>query len=194
MTTGGYDAFVDPYCYKGTFVLKNKAGLRTEPRLQAFELEMTALRSRGPLPLGNFDPAHYRAVHRHLFQDVYAWTGRYRSVRTAKDGNVFCYPEHIEGQMAQLFLRLAEDPFKIGATFADFAAAAAGFLGELNAIHPFREGNGRTQLSFLHLIADRAGHTLDFTRINPSTFVQAMIASFHGDIEPLVAEIAALGG
>lgn len=192
MTTGGYDAFVDPYCYKGTFVLKNKAGIRTEPKLQAFELEMTALRSRLRLPLGNCDPAHYRAVHHHLFQDVYTWAGRYRTVRTAKGGNVFCYPEHIESQMAQLFLRLEGDPFKRGAALVDFANAAASFLGELNAIHPFREGNGRVQLSFLNMIAGRAGHTLDFDRLDASTFLRAMIASFHGDTAPLAAEIATL--
>ncbi len=191
--TGGYDAFVDPYCYKGAFVLKNRAGLRTELELQAFELEMTTLRSRLRLPLGNCDPAHYRAVHRHLFQDVYTWAGRYRTVRTAKDGNVFCYPEHIESQMAQLFLRLEGVAFKRGAAFTDFADAAASFLGELNAIHPFREGNGRAQLSFLNLIAGRAGHMLDFDHLDPSTFLQAMIASFHGNLEPLVAEISALG-
>jgi cell filamentation protein len=193
MTTGGYDAFVDPYCYTGTFVLKNKAGIRTEAKLQAFELEMTTLRSRLRLPSGDCDPAHYRAVHHHLFQDVYTWAGRYRTVRTAKEGNVFCYPEHIESQMQRLFLRLEGDAFKPGATLADFTEAAASFLGELNAIHPFREGNGRAQLSFLNLIAGRAGYTLDFNRIKPATFMRAMIASFHGNLEPLVAEIAALG-
>ncbi len=49
------------------------------------------------------------------------------------------------------------------------------------------------QLSFLNLVAGRAGHTLDFDRLNPSTFMRAMIASFHGDAAPLSSEIAALG-
>jgi cell filamentation protein len=83
MTHGGYDAFDDPYCYKGTFVLKNKAGLRDIDALRDFELEMSSLRAEEPLPTGRFDPAHYKAVHHHLFQDVYRWAGRYRTVRTA---------------------------------------------------------------------------------------------------------------
>jgi len=75
MTDVGYDAFDDPYCYKGTGTLRNKAGLRDAEALEAFELEMTSLRAEEPLPDGRFGPAHYRAVHRHLFQDVYAWAG-----------------------------------------------------------------------------------------------------------------------
>jgi cell filamentation protein len=71
MTDGGYDAFDDPYCYKGTFVLKNKAGLRDAEVLEGFELEMSALRAEEPLPIGRLGPAHYRAVHRHLFQDAF---------------------------------------------------------------------------------------------------------------------------
>ena len=84
MSGSDYDAFTDPYCYADSFVLKNRAGLRDAAALEAFELEMTALRAEEPLPAGRFGPAHYRAVHRHLFQDVYRWAGRYRTVRTSK--------------------------------------------------------------------------------------------------------------
>ena len=193
MTAGGYDAFADPYCYEGTFVLKNKAGRRTEAELEAFELEMYDERVGEPLPEGDFGPAHYQAVHHHLFQDVYDWAGQYRTVRTAKGGNPFCYPEYIEAEMTRLFARLSGDSFRPETDLAVFATAAAEFLGELNAIHPFREGNGRAQLSFLHLLARRAGHRLDFNRIKPATFMRAMITSFHGDTALLAAEIAALG-
>ena len=69
MTIGGYDAFDDPYSYRGTDVLKNRLGTRDPEILQAFELEMSALRADEPLPTGRYGPAHYRAIHRHLFQD-----------------------------------------------------------------------------------------------------------------------------
>lgn len=65
MIHGGYDAFDDPYCYKGTFILKNKAGLRHIDTLQNFELEMSSLRAAEPFPDGLFDPSHYKAVHHH---------------------------------------------------------------------------------------------------------------------------------
>ena len=93
MSIGGYEAFDDPYCYRGTEVLKIRIGIRDSKLLEAFELEMSALRAEEPLPEGRFGPAHYCAVHRHLFQDVYHWAGRYRTVRIGKAGNWFCYPD-----------------------------------------------------------------------------------------------------
>lgn len=191
MIHGGYDAFADPYCYKGTFVLKNKAGLRDTLALQNFELEMMSLRATEPFPDGQFDSAHYKALHHHLFQDVYRWAGQYRKVRTAKGGNVFCYPEHIAQEMERLFDRLKGDSFH-GAPFEEFIDAATSFLVELNAVHPFREGNGRSQLSFLDMIALRAGHPLDLTKITPDTFLAAMIESFKGEAGPLKAELIGL--
>jgi cell filamentation protein len=86
----------------------------------------------------------------------------------------------------------------LGATFIpgcdskDFVAAVSSFLADLNAIHPFREGNGRTQLSFLFLLGHRAGHPLDMTRIRPELILVAMVASFKGRLEPLEIEIALL--
>jgi len=120
----------------------------------------------------------------HMFGDVYTWAGRYRTVRTAKGGNAFCYPEHIESEMKRLFARLQKRPFVGGADKDEFATAATSFLSELNAIHAFREGNGRAQLAFLHLVSLRAGHTLDLSKLRPSQFLDAMIRSFHGVLGP----------
>ncbi len=187
-----YDAFDDPYCYTGTFVLKNRFDISDASQLEALEVEMFAARGDEPLPSGGFDPTHYRALHHHLFQDVYDWAGEYRTVRIAKGGAMFCYPEHIEEQMKSLFALLEAAPFVDSPSTAAFVAAAASFLGELNAIHPFREGNGRTQLTFLFLLGHRAGHALDMARIRPEPMLSAMIASFNGELEPLQTEIANL--
>lgn len=192
MIDGGYDAFDDPNCYKGADVLKNKAGLRDAALLENFELEMSTLRAGEPLPSGRFGAAHYRAVHRHLFQDVYVWAGRYRRVRTTRQGNAFCYPDHIAASMDGLFARLKAPPFTGGSSFENFVEAAADFLGELNAIHPFRDGNGRSQLAFLYLIAIRAGHRLDLSKVRRFTFLPAMVTSFHGDLGPLKRELMTL--
>lgn len=190
----GYDAFDDPNCYSGTGVLRNKAGLRDAEALEAFELEMTTLRAEEPLPEGRFGPAHYRAVHRHLFQDVYSWAGRYRAVRTSKGGNPFCFPEHIPAQMDALFAQLRAGPCFAASDPSSFVSAAAEFLGELNAIHPFREGNGRSQLAFMHLIGLRAGHPFDFARVERETLLPAMIASYDKDYGPLAQELEHLLG
>lgn len=192
MSEHGYEVFEDPYCYRGTFVLKNRAGLTDAKRLQAFELEMSSLRADEPLPNGRFGPAHYCAVHKHLFGDVYTWAGRYRTVRTAKGGNVFCFPEHIGKEMRKLFVRLHKGVLRAPASSGDFVEMTAEFLAELNAIHAFREGNGRAQLAFLRLISVRAGHPFDLTKLRHGPFLEAMIKSFHGETGSLEAELRRL--
>jgi cell filamentation protein, protein adenylyltransferase len=192
MTFEGYGAFDDPYVYKGTSVLKNKLKIRNAAALSAFEVEMSTARAAEPLPAGRFGTAHYRAVHRHLFQDVYRWAGRYRTIRTGKGGNWFCFPEYIPREMERVFGNLKRDDLLKGRAFNDFSAGAAAFLAELNAIHPFREGNGRAQLSFLYMLAGEAGHLFDLSRIRPDKILAAMVASFGGDTGPLVHEIVRL--
>lgn len=188
----GYDVFDDPYCYKGTFVLKNRAGIRDAATLEAFEVEMSSLRAQEPLPSGRFGAAHYCTVHHHLFQDVYRWAGRYRTVRTGKGGNWFCYPEHIKRYMKKVFNKLETESFEPSSGAAEFVVAAADFLAELNAIHPFREGNGRAQLAFLHLVGLRANHPLRLDKIKRTTFLPAMIVSFNENLAPLTTELRQL--
>jgi len=180
-----YDAHQDPYCYPGTSVLRNKLDLRTEDELEAFAALITHQRADEPLPIGALDFAHYRAIHHHLFQDVFDWAGEIRTVRLAKAGNMFCYPENIHWEMQRAFDSLAESDWLHGRDHEDFAAAAAHLLAEVNAIHPFREGNGRTQNSFLKILAEAAGHPLDFARLDPAAMLAGMVASFHGNERPL---------
>lgn len=187
-----YDAIDDPYCYPGTTVLKNLRNLRTQRALTRFETAATAQRFDEPLPNGLLSVRHYRAVHRHLFQDVYAWAGKNRTLRISREGSEFCYPEYIDGQLKQTFGRLRRNGYLRDLPGDDFTTQAAEFLSELNAIHPFRDGNGRAQLAFMALIAAKAGHPLHLDRLNPRSFLQAMITSFHGDDGPLVRELRRL--
>ena len=187
-----YDAIADPYCYPGTTILKNIPDLQTQAALDRFEAAMTTQRADEPLPAGRFTASHYRAIHRHLFQDLYRWAGKYRTVRIARGTSAFCYPEHITREMRLLFKRLARDRYLKGRTPKQFVTGAASFLAQLNAIHPFREGNGRTQTTFLALLADHASHPLDLDRLKPKPFLAAMIKSFVGDEKPLVRELSRL--
>jgi cell filamentation protein len=68
-----YDAIADPYCYGGTTVLKNVPDIRDQTALDEYEAAMTAQRADEPLPAGHLSVTHFRAIHHHLFQDVYAW-------------------------------------------------------------------------------------------------------------------------
>ena len=189
-----YDAARDPYCYEGTTILKNLRDIRDVASLDLFEKAMTDQRADEPLPEGRFSISHYKAVHHHLFQDVYSWAGRFRTIRIAKGQNAFCYPENIGREMRLLFASLRKSEVLGGLASREFVTSATSFLSSLNAIHPFREGNGRSQLSFLILIADRAGHPFDLERLVPGRFLGAMVASFRGDEKPLIKEISRLAG
>lgn len=189
-----YDAVEDPYCYPGTTVLKNLLAVRDQETLSELEAVLTAARSDEPLPDGRLSLSHYAAIHHHLFQDVYPWAGKYRTVRISKDGSAFCYPENIAREMKELFALLKSKHFLRGLIRKDFAAEAAAFLSTLNAIHPFREGNGRTQTTFITLLAERAGHPLDLDRLMPEQFLAAMVASFKGDDGPLEQQLLCLTG
>jgi cell filamentation protein, protein adenylyltransferase len=188
-----YDGIDDPYCYPGTNVLKNRRNLRTQQALDRFETAITAQRFNEPMPAGDLTERHYQRVHRHIFRDVYTWAGEYREkIRISKGDSTFCYPEHIPPQMTKLFERLRRDNNLQGLSAQEFARGAATFLATLNAIHAFRDGNGRSQLAFTGLLAKAAGHPLHLDRIVPKDFLAAMIRSFHGDEGPLVGQLAQL--
>jgi cell filamentation protein, protein adenylyltransferase len=187
-----YDAVADDYCYSGTTILKNKLDLRDADELDAFEAEVSDARADEELPAGDLDFKHFKAIHEHLFQDVYDWAGKIRTVRMSKGENMFCFPENIENQAKKLFAQLKKNKFLVGLESQQFAEKAAHFLSELNVIHAFREGNGRTQLSFFLLLADHAGYPINLDDLDPDAFLKAMIASFDGDEEPLAAMVQSL--
>jgi cell filamentation protein len=192
MIREGYDAFDDPYFYPDTTVLRNLRDIRDEKALEAFEVEVSTLRAEQPLPDGEFDAAHYCALHHHLFQDVYQWAGQYRTVRIAKGDSIFCYPENVPGQMDALFATIEGGEHFRGRTPDEFVAVLARFLAELNAIHPFREGNGRTQLAFVGLMGHEFDQPLRLENVDQRTFLAGMVASFAGDLGPLIAALKRL--
>lgn len=188
-----YDVTDDPLCYPGTQVLINKADLTDQDDLDQLEHLMFLTRAEESLPEGVLDYDHYKAIHHHFFQDVYVWAGSSRTIRTGKNGNWFCYPEFIETEMQRIFAALAAEGYLATAPDpATFAARSAYFIAEINAVHPFREGNGRCQLALLNSILEMSGFEMDENKLDPSVFMSAMIASFHGNLLPLRQAILAV--
>lgn len=177
----------DPYVYPGTSVLRNTPGLRDPERLQAVEAGLTALRvdrlATQRLP-GGYDLAHLQRFHRALFEDLYEWAGELRTVPIAK-GDLFCLPQHLESYGAEVFGRLARNDYLRGRDQADFVAGLADHLGDVNALHPFREGNGRAQRAFVGQLARDAGYDLHWERADPAENTQASIASMRGETQQL---------
>ena len=185
----------DPYLYPGSTVLRNRLGITDNDRFDYVERALVTQRVREGSPPGDFDLAHLRAIHRHLFQDVFEWAGDLRTVEIGKGGHRFQFRRFIETGMADVHKRLERVDFLRGLSRAEFADAAGPIMGDVNYVHPFREGNGRTQLQYLEQLATQAGHLLDITRIDPEGWLAASRSSHDGDYGVMSAEISkALAG
>jgi cell filamentation protein len=150
-----------PYIYPRSHLLKNKANLHSPETLAAHEARMVFKRliflySR-PVT-GAFDLAHLLAIHRALFQDVYPWAGHLRSCDLSLGTMSFCSAKWLEPTLTALFSELARENCLRERSAEQFAHGAAYYLSELNAIHPFRDGNGRTQREFIRELGLSAGH------------------------------------
>jgi cell filamentation protein len=140
-------------------------------------------------PKGRFDLAHIQAIHKYLFSDLYEWAGQLRTVDISKGGNQFAFHGRIESAAATIFQQLAKEDHLIGLGPEAFSDRAAYYLGELNALHPFREGNGRAQREFISHLAQASGYYVAWENIAPAELLADSIASFHGNISKLAALI-----
>lgn len=188
----------DPYLLPGSDVLRNLLGLTNAQALCDAERDLVELRDVAlkvaPLP-GDYDFDHLCAVHHWLFQDVYEWAGKPRTVDIGKDEALFCRVEHLARQATAIFAALGQErPLSKDPTEA--ADRLAFHLGEINALHAFREGNGRAQRAFIWQYALENGWRVDWTGLDPHANIQASwaaLASSHTPLahllEPLLAPV-----
>jgi cell filamentation protein len=174
---------VDPYLIPGTKVLRNRLGISDARRFDRIERRLVADRIAEGTPIGAFDLTYLRAIHRHLFQDVYDWAGELRTVEINKGGHQFQFRRYIQTGMHDVHRRLVQSKFLKGLSADDFAQQAGVIVGDVNYIHPFREGNGRTQAQYLKQLAAQAGHDLDLRLIDSALWIEASKSSHGADYE-----------
>ena len=164
----------DPYVDENG-VLKNKLDIRSSALLHKAERDLTFSRieelKSTPIK-GSFDFKHLQKIHGHIFQDVYDWAGKTRTVEIAK-GNMFCSTRFIDSYQQGVFDQLRKDDFLKDMSREQFSKKAAFYLGEINMLHPFREGNGRTQREFLLELSREAGWELDLSKVSRDEMIQA---------------------
>jgi cell filamentation protein len=178
-----YD-IADVYCYENSSVLKNKLGLQNQEELDAFEADITALRiialDNNPVD-GEFDLEHLKKIHFEVFQDIYEWAGKIRTVDIWKNESHFANIRMIDSAANRVFTDLAKENFFEGKDLEFVAKRLAHYLSELNVLHPFRDGNGRTQRIFISQLAQRAGYALNYEDLDMRVIYTAMEQAFFGD-------------
>jgi cell filamentation protein len=178
------DSYVDP----ASGVLKNKLGITDEKILEAIEADFVTARlfelSQSPLTVP-FNSVSLQTIHKRLFSDLYEWAGIYRTVDIAKGTSRFANFKHIEALVNTVFVDLQRDNFLKNLNKHQFSQRAAYYMGELNAIHPFREGNGRTQRELINQIAFANHWMIDWQSMSTQSILEATISSFSGHYEPL---------
>ncbi len=170
----------DPHSQGGNACPRNSLGISDYAELQPLETVFTIKRTEQLARLGmtgTYDVPHLRSIHRYLFQDVFPWAGEFRVVNISKGNSMFGPALHIGGALADALDKLSREDFLRSLPAQAFAARAAFYLGEINAIHPFREGNGRTQREFLRQLALQAGHPLSWAGFTQQEMVDASILS-----------------
>jgi cell filamentation protein len=175
------------YCYPNSDVLINKLGITDENALEVAEIELSQARIEQYEP--NFDDislSALRAIHFHLFQDVYGWAGDFRTVDISKGNTRFANVSRIEPEADRLFLQLEQENHLIGLPQEQFAARLAHYYCELNVIHPFRDGNGRAQRLMFEVISINAGFELRWQPIGRAEWVDANIAAYDCRLESLI--------
>jgi cell filamentation protein len=178
----------DPYLDKDTGVLRNLLGIGSQATLDEAESSLSFLRTselRERPVQGSFDLGHLQAIHQRLFCDVYDWAGQLRLVEIQKGNTNFARHMMIEGAARQLLGQLAKERHLCGLDADRFSNRAGHYLGEINVLHPFREGNGRAQREFVAQLALQAGHPIDWRGISQAEMVHASIAAYNSDASEL---------
>jgi cell filamentation protein len=168
------------YCYPNSDVLINKQNIRDYNLLEEADSRYTTQRllelQTNPIE-GNFDLDHVKNIHYYIFQDLYYFAGKLREEDIIKGNTHFAKYQYIETSAIKLFEELKEENYLIGTSFNQFSEKASYYMAELNIIHPFREGNGRTIREFIRILALKNGYQIKWNSINQKTLFKASVES-----------------
>ena len=182
------------YCYENSGTLINKLDIRDYKQLEKYEAKITAAKSLG-LRIkgitGEFDKKHYISIHQYLFEDLYPFAGKFREENIGKGEFRFASFEYIEPELDRLLKELKQENFLEGLSKQELAKRLAYYLSELNVLHPFREGNGRTNREFIRQLALKNGYVLNLKNAPPQEVLHASIKSVIDatDLEKIIEEM-----
>lgn len=168
------------YCYPDSNVLKNKLNIRDNKLLKIAEEEITLIKQmellKNPIK-GNFTKAHLMNVHKFIFEDIYTFAGKIRREQISKADTMFYPPNLIDKELDKVFAKIKEKNMLKETDLEKVFDNLAYVMAELNIIHPFREGNGRSIREFIRLMAKRMGHDLNWGNVDKTELLEASIQS-----------------
>lgn len=191
-----YEIAIDPYIDPVSGVLKNKLGISNELELARSEEHsavIAAVAITDECRPEKWDAAFLCWLHKELFSSHYEWAGHYRTVEISKGTSRFAAAEHIPTQVAALFHALEQELPQWKEGEPSVLSRLAHYYSEFNAIHPFREGNGRTIRLLLTLLALRYGWRLEWEHISAADNITACVKAFYGDEKPLCQVLEKVG-
>jgi len=180
----------ESYCYPKTSILKNKLGIKDDNALTIAEREITSLKllKLFNMPIINeFNFETLCKIHKFIFEDIYEWAGQIRRGDFLSKGNsIFCRGSYIAENAKIIFENIIKENNLLGLSKSEFIKRMAYYMGEINALHPFREGNGRTAREFFRQLSLNAKYTLDFSKTEKKELLTADIEAFNGKYDKLI--------
>ena len=188
-----YEARNSIYCYKDSDVLVNKLDIRDNKKLEEIERKIVLAKLyelRQNHQIGNFDMNHFVGIHKFLFEDIYPFAGLFRNENIAKRNFSFAEWEYIEDELRKLLNQLKEENYLQNLDKDMFVKRLSYYMAELNVLHPFREGNGRTIREFIRQLAYKNGYVLNLKHMKPKEMLNASIRSVVDttDLESIISE------
>ena len=179
-------ADADHYTYPGSFVLRNRLNLTDQAKLDRAEKLLVSARLLDVSGIPRtFDYAHFRALHFHMFQDLYDWAGCERDVGIIKGGSRFATPKFIGRQARHSLDELRNNLQALRCSFSALPAILSHFVNEMNVVHVFREGNGRHLREFVSHVLEEIGCGFAAEGLLRERWIPAVVAGFGGDERPM---------
>ena len=168
------------YCYPDSNVLKNKLNIRENKLLKTAEEEITLIKQmellKNPIK-GNFTKSHLMNIHKFIFEDIYTFAGKIRREQISKADTMFYPPNLTDRELGKVFTKIKEKNMLKETDEEKVFDNLAYVMAELNIIHPFREGNGRSIREFIRQMAKRMGYDLNWGNVDKDELLEASILS-----------------
>ncbi len=174
--------------YQGTSVLVNYFSIMDRAKIKKIEASLVNFRTAEMLTESMQNTYNFEfllTLHGRMYSDIYPTAGEIRTTIASKR-TVFCNPEYIESEAEKIFTRLREEHYLKGLERDVFINELAFFMGEVEALHPFRHGNGRAIRQFFYQLTMNAGYDIDWALVDADRLLEADICAIDGDYQPLI--------